>query len=333
VVGGSAKFRWEADPDPNSETGGPLLHGAGATRRNSFLTSPRDYGDFLLEVDVKIEKQGGNSGIQLRSHDKDGQLVGYQIEIDPSDRKWSGGLYDEGRRGWLDSLEDNVDAQEAFAPGEWNTYRILCIGPRIRTWVNDIPAANHLDMMDLSGRIGFQVHSGLCDVMWRNARIADLGIRKWKPVLEQPVDVDPEGMNVWFDDLVPRGTSVLSIRALIRSGVMHVVLGNPNDSQRQAYALRIPAPLGDPEKGTPGVVQFVLEPDSTRVLVDGAPLVPGPPALTTPLDIDIRFQAGASARIEAIELLLPSPEEIAAIEKPSAAEKAGAEEAEPLPES
>ena len=177
--------------------------------------------------------------------------MGYQIEIDPSNRKWSGGLYDEGRRGWLDSLEDNVDAQEAFAIGEWNTYRILCVGPRIRTWVNDIPAANHLDMMDLSGRIGFQVHSGNCDVFWRNARIADLGIRKWKPVITEPIDVDPDGLQLYFDDLIPEGTSVLSISAMMRSGMMSVILGDPDDMQHSAYTLRIPAPSGISRRARP----------------------------------------------------------------------------------
>ncbi len=46
-----------------------------------------------------------NSGIQIRSestHDyNNGRVHGYQVEIDPSARAWSGGIYDEARRGWL----------------------------------------------------------------------------------------------------------------------------------------------------------------------------------------------------------------------------------------
>ena len=70
-----------------------VLTGEGKEQRNAFLTSDRSYSDFYLKVDVKIIR--GNSGIQIRSHDVENRLVGYQIEADPSERAWSGGLYDE----------------------------------------------------------------------------------------------------------------------------------------------------------------------------------------------------------------------------------------------
>jgi hypothetical protein len=59
-----------------------------------------------------------NSGIQVRSEStkdyRNGRVHGYQIEIDPSDRAWSGDVYDEGRRGWLYPLVYNPSAQCAF---------------------------------------------------------------------------------------------------------------------------------------------------------------------------------------------------------------------------
>ena len=58
------------------------------------------------------------------------------MEIDPSDRKWTGGLYDEARRGWLFPLDGHPTAQAAFRQGEWNHFRIEAIGDHIRTWVN-----------------------------------------------------------------------------------------------------------------------------------------------------------------------------------------------------
>jgi len=89
---------------------GLVLVGSGTNLpRNSFLVSEAEWGDFELELDVRIHD--GNSGVQVRSHvdwqanDGEGHLAGYQIEVDPSERAWSGGLYDEGRRGWLDSNE------------------------------------------------------------------------------------------------------------------------------------------------------------------------------------------------------------------------------------
>ena len=99
VVGGPANYTFETGPD-----GVEILHGSGNAPRNAFLVDPAITGDFLLEFDVLIDRGGGNSGVQIRSQADQNRMVGYQIEIDPSERSWSGGLYDEGRRGWIASL-------------------------------------------------------------------------------------------------------------------------------------------------------------------------------------------------------------------------------------
>jgi len=150
---------------------------------NSFLVSEATYADFELEVEVRIAA-GGNSGVQVRSHvdwdghDGHGRLWGYQIEVDPSERSWSGGLYDEGRREWLADLSENQPAREAFVVGEWNHYRIRCEGPRIRTWVNGVPAVDYTDSgpdLDLEGHLAFQVHSGeLASVAFRSVVLTEL---------------------------------------------------------------------------------------------------------------------------------------------------------------
>src|SRR5699024_8016941 len=84
---------------------------------NSFLVSDKVYSDFILELDFKVDSML-NSGVQIRSNSdpqyKDGIVHGYQVEIDPSDRAWSGGIYDESRRGWLYFLEDNEKAKRAL---------------------------------------------------------------------------------------------------------------------------------------------------------------------------------------------------------------------------
>jgi hypothetical protein len=148
---------------------------------HSFLVTERTFGDFVFELRVKTEKPG-NSGIQIRSHiNAKGRMVGYQIEIDPSERAWSGGLYDEGRRGWLQNLEGRDEARAAFRHGEWNHYRIECRGPWIRTWVNGVPVTDHLDPLDVEGVIGLQVHSGKnTRVRWSALELVDLGKRTWK---------------------------------------------------------------------------------------------------------------------------------------------------------
>lgn len=81
---------------------------------NTFLATTKNYGDFILEFDFKID-DGLNSGVQLRSESKKdykkGRVHGYQFEIDPSKRAWSGGIYDEARRNWLYPLTLNPSAK------------------------------------------------------------------------------------------------------------------------------------------------------------------------------------------------------------------------------
>jgi Domain of Unknown Function (DUF1080) len=131
---------------------------------NTFLATEKEYGNFILELDIKIESIKGNSGVQTRSHydaaakDGKGLVYGRQVEVDPSDRKWSGGIYDEGRRQWLYPLTLNTKAQDAFNVKEFNHYKIECIGNEMKTWVNGIPAAYLVDTIDQKGFIALQVH-------------------------------------------------------------------------------------------------------------------------------------------------------------------------------
>ncbi len=160
---------------------------------NSFLCTKQRYANFILEVEYKVDPRM-NSGIQIRSHSlksyRDERVHGYQVEIDPSDRAWSGGIYDEARRGWLNPLEGKPAAQKAFRQNEWNHYRIEAIGDRIKTWVNGVPAADLHDAITPSGFIALQVHGigkdkpeGM-EIRWRNIRIKDLGPAKPLPLFD-----------------------------------------------------------------------------------------------------------------------------------------------------
>jgi len=131
---------------------------------NTFLATEKEYGNFILELDIKIESIKGNSGVQTRSHydpsghDGKGLVYGRQVEVDPSDRKWSGGIYDEGRKKWLYPLTLNTKAQDAFKVNEFNHYKIECIGNEMKTWINGIPVAYLVDTIDQKGFIALQVH-------------------------------------------------------------------------------------------------------------------------------------------------------------------------------
>lgn len=161
---------------------------------NSFLALKDEYGDFILELEVKIDA-GINSGIQFRSLQKpeDGRVYGYQMEVDHRpERNWSGGIYDEARRGWLYPVDLNPAAKRAYRWGEWNQYRIECIGTTIRTWVNDIPVSYLVDDASLKGLIGLQVHAVYepedegKKTYWRNIRIQTRNLKP-RPVDDIPV--------------------------------------------------------------------------------------------------------------------------------------------------
>lgn len=147
---------------------------------NSFLATEKDYGDFILEFEFKLDNKM-NSGVQFRSESKadymNGRVHGYQFEIDPSPRGWTAGIYDEARRDWIYPMDYNPTAKNTFKKGEWNKCRIECIGNSIRTFINGIPAANLVDDITPKGFIALQVHQinkpeeAGEKIYWRNIRI------------------------------------------------------------------------------------------------------------------------------------------------------------------
>ena len=102
------------------------------TRRTASSARRRQYGDFILEYEVWVDTNF-NSGVQIRSIAdpavKNGRVHGLQVEVDPSERAWSGGIYDEARRGWLYTNEgQDGGASKAFKMKAWNTFRVEAIG-------------------------------------------------------------------------------------------------------------------------------------------------------------------------------------------------------------
>jgi hypothetical protein len=167
---------------------------------NSFLCTDKEYGDFVLEFEVKCAPEL-NSGVQFRSHiakeemtfifqDAKGQprpntipkdrVYGYQVEIATAKSGTSGGVYDEARRAFfIAGIGGNAAAAAAFKENEWNKYRIECKGSSMKTWINDVPCVSYKDSLDAKGIIGLQVHGLGKDfqpyqVRWRNIRIKEL---------------------------------------------------------------------------------------------------------------------------------------------------------------
>jgi hypothetical protein len=191
---------------------GELIGTTVASEPNSFLATEKDYGDFILEFDLLVDTSM-NSGVQIRSHStadyQNGRVHGYQVEVDPSARQWSGGLYDEADRGWLYNLESNPAGKKAFKNNQWNKYRVEAIGNTIRTWINGIPTAHLVDEYSPTGFIAFQVHAvGSGDkvgkqVKWKNIylKTADFNASPFDNIFvvnTVPNDVSPQEMKNGF---------------------------------------------------------------------------------------------------------------------------------------
>ncbi|HPC95005.1 MAG TPA: DUF1080 domain-containing protein [Sedimentisphaerales bacterium] len=148
-----------------------------------FLVTDKRYRDFVLEAEVKVPESHSNSGFMFRCHREHNRVYGYQAEVDPSDRQWSGGLYDEGRRGWLHPRNEDGDSAKAFVQNtrgafqrdDWNRYRIHCVGPSIRIYVNGVLTTDYIDTADRDGHIAIQ-HHGEAGMIYRfrNLRIREL---------------------------------------------------------------------------------------------------------------------------------------------------------------
>lgn len=177
---------------------GEVVGRSAPSTTNTFLCTDKEYGDFELEFDFKIDDVDFNSGVQLRSHARpegdQERVYGYQFEIDPKPRAWTGGIYFEGgskapdgkwlrEGGWLNDLSKNEPARKAFHLGKWNHGRVVAKGRHIQTWVNDVPAADYTDDDEKafapSGFIALQVHSvggsqETKEVRWRNIKLKTL---------------------------------------------------------------------------------------------------------------------------------------------------------------
>lgn len=196
VLGGKATFRVEKGVIVGTTS-------TGGENYNTFLCTEKEYGNFNLEFDFLVD-EGLNSGVQFRGLFSDGLVRGYQFEIDPDKttkytarpfnqdvkgqiipsgkepRSWTGGVYDEKRRGWLNDLTENPEARAAFRPNSWNKGRIEAHKDGIRTYINGVLASSLVDYMTPNGFIGLQVHwlkdYKKMEVRFRNIRIQDLGL-------------------------------------------------------------------------------------------------------------------------------------------------------------
>jgi hypothetical protein len=144
--------------------------------RNEFLRTDNEFGDFELRLQFKLLGKEPNAGVQIRTQEipDDNGVSGYQADLGPG---WWGCLYDESRRNRMLSGPPAEQRAKLVRENEWNDYRILCEGNRIRLWINGVQTVDYSEAdpdIPLRGVIALQVHSGTPTLAkYRNLRIRE----------------------------------------------------------------------------------------------------------------------------------------------------------------
>lgn len=101
-------------------------------QRGNWLMSEKEYGDFILEFEIKLSPQG-NSGLALRAPMKgdpafDGmelQFADFRYNTDAKDSELTGGIY-----------RAIAPTKQVYKPTEWNKCRVELKGTHLKVTLN-----------------------------------------------------------------------------------------------------------------------------------------------------------------------------------------------------
>jgi hypothetical protein len=154
---------------------GVLIGENDAAKKGNYLWTQKEYGDFVLEFDVRwksVSERGVDTGVEMRKPKIQLQLgVSGSLKVD-----MSGSWYTGGKPAYPEAGQAK-DAKKLMKPeGEWNKIRIQAKGNTFTCWINGTKASEYTDAK-FSGAapLGLQIHGGVvmkCE--YRNIRIAEL---------------------------------------------------------------------------------------------------------------------------------------------------------------
>jgi hypothetical protein len=192
---GKTLMGWEGDVKWWRVQGGAIMGGSLTEKipQNFFLATRKSYQNFDLRLQLKLTGVPNtgmiNSGVQIRSVrvPNNTEMSGYQVDAGDG---WWGKLYDESRRNKVIAEAANLAAvNAAVKPGDWNEFWVRAEGPRIRSWINGVPALDYTETepnIAQDGRIAIQIHSGgMALVQVKEVRIEELPPTPGAPTWEK----------------------------------------------------------------------------------------------------------------------------------------------------
>jgi hypothetical protein len=152
---------------------GELICESGPDKEYGYLSTNKNYKNFILEVKFKQEANG-NSGVFIRSGIEGTKINGWQIEVAPANMH-TGGIYESYGRAWL--IQPKPEDEKILKQGEWNKMKIKVIGDEVTTWLNGHQMVYFKDEKIGKGEgfIALQIHSGGgIKVRWKDLKIKEL---------------------------------------------------------------------------------------------------------------------------------------------------------------
>ena len=185
IFDGKTLNGWEGNTNTWRVEDGSIVAGWIERRqpRNEFLATRREYGNFELRLQYKLEGTNGfvNGGVQFWSQrvPNDFEVSGYQADLGADT---DGNLYDESRRNRNLVAAKKETREKALRPGDWNDYRIHAEGAHIQLWLNGVKTVDYTESDETiprRGIIALQIHGGAyTKVQYRNLVVEELSADK-----------------------------------------------------------------------------------------------------------------------------------------------------------
>ena len=154
---------------------GVLIGENDAAKKGNYLWTEKEYGDFVLEFDVRWKgtpPRGVDTGIEMRKPKIQLQLgVSGSLKVD-----MTGSFYTGGKPAYPEAGLAR-EAKTLMKPeGEWNHFRIQAKGDTFTCWINGQKASEYTDpKFSGAAPLGLQIHPGVemkCE--YRNVKVAEL---------------------------------------------------------------------------------------------------------------------------------------------------------------